>query len=375
MLRYGKISVLTILTAIILFLPLTAEAQPKAAGLGLSYYSITAEYQQWSKKGSTFHNLGLTLDLNKIDSREVILPGYLTSYSYQFTGSRMLPRGNEIVFYAGPGAVLGWVKDYETRMGVALGLKANAGIELKSAILPLSVGIDINPVLGMHIHYEEGQILMGTYINGLISSIIPEISVKYNFDSTHRNFAYDASDRQRYGENKLFTLGVEHSYTIMFLRHRHYNYWEEDNTRHFINKTEPCIHTHASISLNAGINFAKNFNFSAAFGYSTLGSRATPSIPLTGRFACNINLPSENQYLIANIKAGSAVCFRKDYASLPVIIGAGAIYRLGVGNWMNFDMMCNILCTHLNPLIPDAARISISTENSLGLELGIGVSF
>jgi len=88
--------------------------------------------------------------------------------------------GNPISFFAGPGAAIGVVSDYHQERGLFFGLKGRIGLECFFS-RKVSISVSINPILGTHMVIKDDAVQMKYYKYGLLSSILPEIGIKYAF--------------------------------------------------------------------------------------------------------------------------------------------------------------------------------------------------
>lgn len=94
---------------------------------------------------------------------------------------RISENGNRICFFAGPGAVGGWCRDYNTRTGAVFGLKGRLGTECTFVSRHVSISASFSPELAMHICRKNGGTYLRLYRNGLVFGVLPEIGIKYAF--------------------------------------------------------------------------------------------------------------------------------------------------------------------------------------------------
>ena len=88
--------------------------------------------------------------------------------------------GNSFNAFAGPGVIIGYAHDFLKDQGYLFGLKGRVGVECRFD-RNVSISACITPVIGSHAMLREDYIEMRYYRNGLISTALPEIGIKYAF--------------------------------------------------------------------------------------------------------------------------------------------------------------------------------------------------
>ena len=74
----------------------------------------------------------------------------------------------------------GYEKDYKAAEGVFLGIKGRAGFECAFS-RNIIISANIAPIIGSHLIYNNGLMSMKYYKNGLLYTLVPEVSIKYAF--------------------------------------------------------------------------------------------------------------------------------------------------------------------------------------------------
>lgn len=158
----------------------TLSARPKSAGATFSLSGISLSYEYETDRDS-FMDFSIKTELADLYFGK----GKKAGYSFSFTWNNVLKEwksgnGERMRFYIGPGAALGYGKDYKTNYGLFFGLKGRIGYEcLFERGVCLSVGIA--PIFGQHVTRSDEAIVMRGYRNGLIYGLTPEIGVRYSF--------------------------------------------------------------------------------------------------------------------------------------------------------------------------------------------------
>jgi len=158
-----------------LFVAVVSYAQPKAIGLRLSYggqFGGEVSYEHILGAGDNF----LEADLGMFGN------GFKVSglYNFTFAHPNWTPRG-EWVWYAGPGAVLGYVPyainsdSGRWKNGFLLGIAGQVGLEY-TFWFPLQLSVDLRPVFG-GIMADDG----GFYVDGAAWGFMPTLALRYRF--------------------------------------------------------------------------------------------------------------------------------------------------------------------------------------------------
>ena len=88
--------------------------------------------------------------------------------------------GNLIRFFAGPGIILGWGKDYLRSPGISFGLKGRVGAECEFE-RNITISVGLAPVIGLHLQHIDNYWDMRYSRSGIIAAALPEIGIKYRF--------------------------------------------------------------------------------------------------------------------------------------------------------------------------------------------------
>lgn len=155
-------------------------AQPRTLGAAFSYNGIAVSYEHVLSE-DCFIMTDLRAELGEVFINRTDIPGLSASVTANFIlKSWLSANGNPINLFAGPGAALGLVSDYHLDRGLYFGLKGRIGVECFFS-RKISISASLNPILGTHMVIKDDAVQMKYYKYGLLSSILPEIGIKYAF--------------------------------------------------------------------------------------------------------------------------------------------------------------------------------------------------
>lgn len=148
--------------------------------IGISYGRVIKE--------NTFLLTGIHLETGEAFAGRTKMPGAAASFTWNTIFARKESgNGNEIRFFAGPGAAVGYCKDIRLQksehglLGAYFGLKGRLGMEIIYD-RKININICVAPVLGLHIARDmSGNLLARYYRYGLLQTIMPEIGICYRF--------------------------------------------------------------------------------------------------------------------------------------------------------------------------------------------------
>lgn len=173
--------IMYIVLATFLFLG-RADAQSKAVGSTYSFAGIGVVYEHTIDEDS-FAEFQL-----KAETAPVLFtfgtetPGISASFTWNMVFASAESRnGNAVLFFAGPGVAIGTSEDIKGPAGLFFGLKGRIGGECTFSSRNVSLSVSLSPILGAHIRKERDMISMLPYKFGLLSSIMPEVGIKYAF--------------------------------------------------------------------------------------------------------------------------------------------------------------------------------------------------
>ncbi len=156
------------------------HAQPKSIGSTFSYAGVGLVYEHEIDE-SSFAEIQLRMETSSVFHHRLFKPGAAASFTWNMKFAEMESRdGDRIIFFAGPGAALGFTEDMYIRRGLMFGLKGRVGAEC-TFDRKISVSLSVSPVLGVHLAMHEGMLNMLLYKIGLAYTIMPEIGIKYAF--------------------------------------------------------------------------------------------------------------------------------------------------------------------------------------------------
>lgn len=160
---------------------LPAIAQPKALGGLFSFSNIGLSYEHFIHGGSSFIDASVSLRTSEMILDRSVTPGFSGSLTWNFPFlTKRLGSEHLLNFYAGPGIVAGYEKDFKTAYGIFVGLVGKVCVECgfdRNVFLTASV----SPVVGAHIVSSGKGYTMTYFKNGLLQTIMPEVGIKYRF--------------------------------------------------------------------------------------------------------------------------------------------------------------------------------------------------
>lgn len=148
--------------------------------IGISYGRIVKE--------NTFLMACIHLETGEAFAGRAKMPGAAASFTWNTIFARQKSvNGNEIRFFAGPGAAAGYCRDIRLKKsehglpGAYFGLKGRLGMEIIYD-RNINISICVAPVLGLHMARDKsGNMLARYYRYGLMQTIMPEIGISYRF--------------------------------------------------------------------------------------------------------------------------------------------------------------------------------------------------
>lgn len=178
----------TVLVSVLLatYVPLSANrpsfgvySSPKGFGL-----TITKEH---AKADNSFT---LYFDMYGIYMSRTDIPGAKFNYSRIHTFKKWEQEEYSLCFYGGPGCSIGYVFDYEKgwdklqrSQGAMTALSYTAGLKMDFSSSKVSLDFSLEPELGLHLRRDNSadNNSLSLYVNGLIQSIYPQVSIFYRF--------------------------------------------------------------------------------------------------------------------------------------------------------------------------------------------------
>lgn len=169
-----------VMTIAVFSVMVCSYAQPRTLGAAFSYNGISLVYEHFLSD-ECFLMTDLRAELGEVFINRTDIPGVSASVTANFIlKSWLSSNGNPINFFAGPGAALGIASDFHLGRGVYFGLKGRTGVECFFS-RKVSISASLNPILGTHMVIKDDAVQMKYYKYGLLSSILPEIGIKYAF--------------------------------------------------------------------------------------------------------------------------------------------------------------------------------------------------
>lgn len=163
-------------------LAISAQDFTNAIGYISSPKYVGISYSLTNKNSQVSNNLSLNLDLMNVLKGESDHPGLRLCYNQTRPFENWDTKSGTIIsFYAGPGASVGYVMDYDEDFGWFIALSGTCGFDFKF-IKPINIRIGIMGEFGIQcVNQGENNTKIKLYKNGIIRSVIPEISISYRF--------------------------------------------------------------------------------------------------------------------------------------------------------------------------------------------------
>ncbi|MCD8312665.1 MAG: hypothetical protein LUC24_00720 [Bacteroidales bacterium] len=285
-------------------------------------------------------------------------PGALATFSYDF----ILKDWEHSFLYIGPGIALGYVRDKDRPYGLSCGITGTFGYEYRFSV-PVSIGVSVMPLFGIHISNPGGGMLMELYRNGLNWSFGPQVSLRYDLDARsskgadriaaagwpiddaeHGSLeddgdfaavsAQEGSARRRRTWT-LFTFGTEWGYSANFNHSYHYNY-TSTNGRVDTRGNFMCLRNNGYITVHGGVNCGSHLNLSVYAGYEGI-YKGQAIVPVTLRGTWLFGRNPLSQRWLAFLDGGWAVSPSQYDAG--AIARAGAGYRIPLSRSVKLDLM------------------------------------
>ena len=155
-------------------------AQPKSIGTAYSFSGICVSYEH-SAKGDSFIEAEIKAELSEVFVNRTDTPGASASFTWNYIFRKWTSaEGNTVHMYAGPGITAGICNDFKKPSGIFIGLKGRIGTECSFNSSNIIISACLSPVIGTHMTLDDVH-EMRYYRNGLLSSIMPEIGIRYMF--------------------------------------------------------------------------------------------------------------------------------------------------------------------------------------------------
>ncbi len=312
-------------------------------------------------------------------------PGIAGTFSYNLIIADWSHSNGSSRLYAGPGAMLGYIRDKDKPYGVVAALTGTFGYEY-SFNVPLVITVGIVPTFGMHIGSSGNGLLMDFYKNGLTWSLGPQIGLKYNIHrSGGQRFTEwlaegSASERRnpdRFRDRRLFTYGVEWSYSATFGNIRHHNYTSPTGRVDVRGMSLKFVNNGFALG-HVGLNCGRHLNMSVYGGYGSIytDTRVFP-LSLRGTWLFGDSSAMARRWL-AYLDGGCL--FREGGGDPGAIAKLGGGYRISLSRTTKLDLMVAYQFAYSDLTIYDdygyevpESRIRCNNNflNSINLSIGI----
>ncbi|MBR1872144.1 MAG: hypothetical protein IJ795_02925 [Bacteroidales bacterium] len=172
-------------TALLIITALLACASPAfcqiQAGAVFSPKACGASLAIGMGRGVT--EVRLCADLEKVLRGETPYPGVSASCFMEYNIYEWHPSEDLAIYYfAGPGAMAGYVVDSNLKRGVAAGLAAITGFSFAFTESHICITAGFSGVLGGHLTFTDThENTLRLYKSGLRNAIMPELTVRYMF--------------------------------------------------------------------------------------------------------------------------------------------------------------------------------------------------
>lgn len=162
-------------------LPVSLCAQPKSIGAYFSFHETAVCYEHGVDDDNSFMEIALRAECSELYIGRARYPGVSASATWNIViGKWQSSEGSAVSLFAGPGAILGYARDFNTPYGLFFGIRGKIGVEYRF-IRNICLSASISPSLCSHIRSEDGHRSMRYYRNGLIYGLVPGVGIKYIF--------------------------------------------------------------------------------------------------------------------------------------------------------------------------------------------------
>ena len=175
--------ILPILILTLLLLPLEGRCEGERVLLG-GYFSPKACGVTTVFPGEkVFHELRLSADLDGVIRGLTAYPGVRADWHMNYHIGNWKPSEEmQVRFYAGPGVMLGYVRDGDRGRGVAAALSGTIGAAFVFSSSPIRITLGFSGVLGCHATITGTRnSTLTLYRSGLRNTVIPELGIRYCF--------------------------------------------------------------------------------------------------------------------------------------------------------------------------------------------------
>lgn len=160
---------------------LCASAQPQSIGVTSSFCGFAISYEHKLKNQESFLEMNLKAETAELFLFRSEYPGISASVNWNIIFKQWLTsEGNTVSLYAGPGANIGYGKDFKTKDGLHFGLQGKVGVKCDYS-KKISISVCITPIIGSHMTFDDRYVSMKYFRNGIQYALVPEIGIKYRF--------------------------------------------------------------------------------------------------------------------------------------------------------------------------------------------------
>lgn len=358
--------------AVLLLTAKVGVAQPRSIGAEISPSRIGFLYQHIAKSGdhSAVNTISTGVDITGSILQRNPFPGFYFDYSCDF--NLVQESGRDVVFslLVGPGVEVGFGDDFKNPAGFFIGPMADvrAGITFRST--PLSLFIVTRPTLSLHVYKAEGNIRMGMYKHGLMSSVIPQLGITYRFDHDllmdQEPWEGETKHREHPYPYPLITYGLEFGYIANFHVYSHFNYIPEGGYRVDHEDNDFGYSTNANVMAHFGFNVSENLNLSAYAGYQGI-NRKQRIFPVTLRATVLFGKHDDPGRWLSYIGGGIGLKGSEKMFGNAYVANCGVGYRLNLTREVKLDFLSGLVSTYWHP---DTFSESIDVRRSNEILLG-----
>ena len=174
-------TVRTLLSAAVMLLAVTfsLSAQKVSAGALFSPKGSGVAVAVPAAGGECTVSIAVLTDFSGFLLGKAAYPGAMVRFFYDYTFfSRTWSAGDAFTLFAGPGAMLGYVRDRDGIFGPAVALSGELGLAY-FPIQSVRISLGINVDLGLHFDTDDSKTRI--YMEGLTRSWMPTIGLMYCF--------------------------------------------------------------------------------------------------------------------------------------------------------------------------------------------------
>ncbi len=365
------------IAAAFMILVMTSEADAQTKSLGVFFAPDRSGFShQRFLRDNTFWNIDVAVDYGGCVLGQDVLPGARVSLGYNFIVWEKDHGEGRSRIYSGPGISIGYVPDKDLLYGGMAGLSGNVGYEYDFRF-PVTISLSLSPTVGIHLHNTDSGLQLGTYINGLLWSLAPQLGIRYRVGEKRDGIMHGEKPAKYKRRFPRLTFGAEWGYVSTFFCFYHRNYRAVEGYRVNDKGSNAMYGGNGYLLGHAGVNFGGHFNLSLYAGYEGIGDGFCV-IPVTLRTTWLFGSRAERSRWLCYLDAGYG--FRPEGDSRCFLAKAGGGYRVSFSRSVKMDFLLSYRFAYAGIPFSDYAgpvtgdRINRNDNFLNAISIGIGLT-